>query len=206
LKDVIYLIETGSSSNHKSARDGKSLLYIATENGNYLMAKYLIEKEADINASSENQTPLHIAYKKKHFDIFHYLILVGAELKIKNNEKQTLVLKEEKVREYRIVNLLLNYGAIINRDHYYVVYNYTDLHFASECGHLHNLKFLVEKGVDVNAKDQNNRTGLHLASEQGHLRIVQCLTEKGADVDAKTRYEQTPLHLASFMGHLEIAQ
>ena len=68
---------------------------------------------------------------------------------------------------------------------------------ASERGHLDIVKCLIEKGADVNAKDEDEETALHLASEEGHLEIVQYLIEKGADINAKDCYGQTALYLVS---------
>lgn len=34
-------------------------------------------------------------------------------------------------------------------------------------GHFEIIKFLIEKGVNVNAKDVNNETGISIASDRG---------------------------------------
>nr|WP_297278145.1 ankyrin repeat domain-containing protein [uncultured Brachyspira sp.] len=43
---------------------------------------------------------------------------------------------------------------------------------ASRNGHLEVVKLLIDKGADVNAKDDYNRTALMLASSNGHLEVV----------------------------------
>ena len=49
-------------------------------------------------------------------------------------------------------------------------------------GHLEKVKFLVEHGADINAKDNESKTSIMLASEKGYLAMVKYLFEKGADL------------------------
>ena len=43
-------------------------------------------------------------------------------------------------------------------------------------------EFLIEKGVDIHAKDMYHRTALHPACNRGHYDIVQMLIQHGAQV------------------------
>lgn len=45
---------------------------------------------------------------------------------------------------------------------------------------LETLKALIEKGANVNAKDDSNITALMWASEKGHLEVAEFLKDKGA--------------------------
>ena len=47
---------------------------------------------------------------------------------------------------------------------------------AASCGHLEIVKYLIEKGADINAKNRNGNTALVEATSKGHLEIVKLLT------------------------------
>jgi ankyrin repeat protein len=58
------------------------------------------------------------------------------------------------------------------------------------------VKFLVDRGADVNAVGQFGWTALHSASMQGLNDVVELLAAKGAKLDVKDRFGQTPLSIA----------
>jgi len=47
-------------------------------------------------------------------------------------------------------------------------------------GDLGVVKFLIDKGLDVNAEDQDGRTVLMYAAKEGNFEAVKFLAEKGA--------------------------
>ncbi|XP_077298905.1 uncharacterized protein LOC143920079 isoform X1 [Arctopsyche grandis] len=82
------------------------------------------------------------------------------------------------------------------------------LHNATEHGNisLDVVKFLVEKGADVNCKDQFNDTPLLNAIKYSDINVVRLLFENGADMNCKNCLDETPLHLAAKIGNEEIVK
>jgi len=58
---------------------------------------------------------------------------------------------------------------------------------AARDGDLAGVQAELDKGVDVNAKDESGKTPLHQATFNGHKEVVELLIAKGADVNAKTK-------------------
>jgi ankyrin repeat protein len=64
-------------------------------------------------------------------------------------------------------------------------------------GNIHFVRVALDKGVDVNAQDNNKRTALMLASYNGHTEIVRLLIESGADVNLIDEADRTALMFAA---------
>jgi ankyrin repeat protein len=60
------------------------------------------------------------------------------------------------------------------------------------------IDFLLEKGVDLRAKENTGQTALHCAVIGGHLDIVKLLLERGAPLEAKNEYGGTVLGQATW--------
>jgi ankyrin repeat protein len=72
-------------------------------------------------------------------------------------------------------------------------------------GNISNIKNLVNKGADVNARSDTGWTPLMYLSAIGNKEVASLLIEKGADVNQKNNQGQTPLFLAAHWGHSELA-
>jgi hypothetical protein len=71
-----------------------------------------------------------------------------------------------------------------------------DLIEVARRGDLGEVRRLLDKGANVNARDVDGWTPLHWAAALGRLDIVKLLVERGADVNAKNGDGKTPLDLA----------
>jgi ankyrin repeat protein len=69
----------------------------------------------------------------------------------------------------------------------------TPLHEECILGNLEEVKFLINRGVDVSAVAPNGYTPLHYACSYGNLEVVKLLIDHGADVSALDRNGYTPL-------------
>jgi ankyrin repeat protein len=55
---------------------------------------------------------------------------------------------------------------------------------------------LIDRGADIEAKDEDGRTPLHYAVGKNSLDVTRLLIDRGADIEAKDNTGQTPLHIA----------
>lgn len=82
----------------------------------------------------------------------------------------------------------------------------TWLHVASKQGQLEIVKFLVSKGIDIDAKGGTfDASALKLAALAGHLAIVSYLIEIGAELDVSLA-QRNPLFGAIYGGHKEVVE
>jgi ankyrin repeat protein len=139
---------------------------LASENDHFEIVKYLVEKEADVNAKDENnQTALILASNANN-----------SAITLASNWYHSL----NKKGHFEIVKYLVDNGAQVNaKDNY----DRTALMFACENGHLEMVKFFVEKVADVNEKDVYGRTPLIRAYIHGYSDIVSYLAENGAEIN-----------------------
>jgi len=63
-------------------------------------------------------------------------------------------------------------------------------------GHYDIVKFLIERGANINLGNCRSETPLHLAVVLGNLEIARLIVEEGAQVDTEDDCGDTPLHFA----------
>ncbi|KAF8820875.1 hypothetical protein IE077_002721, partial [Cardiosporidium cionae] len=79
---------------------------------------------------------------------------------------------------------------------------YTLLHYAAK-KNIDIALYLVNKGNDINAVDNNGYNPLHKAADNGNINIVQYLVDKGCDINAVDNDGNSPLHEAAMNGNIE---
>lgn len=80
------------------------------------------------------------------------------------------------------------------------------IHEAARKGDKVSIEEFLNKGVQVNKRDNLGFTPLDFASWYGHLDIVKILIANGADVGSRDKNLMTPLHWASAYGRKEVAE
>ncbi|XP_041928622.1 poly [ADP-ribose] polymerase tankyrase-2 [Alosa sapidissima] len=68
------------------------------------------------------------------------------------------------------------------------------------------IQMLLEKGADVNARDEQGRTALSLACELGHLDVVKLLVQFNADPEIMDTWGNSALMYAAFAGHNQVLE
>ena len=73
--------------------------------------------------------------------------------------------------------------------------NETPLHSAVRFRNIEAVRLLLDQGIDIHVKDDNDATPLHLAcGDYTSTEIVALLLDFGADANARDRFGETPLH------------
>ncbi len=81
----------------------------------------------------------------------------------------------------------------------------TALHFAAQNGNTDVVRFLLENGADIQARDLKlNRSAIHFAVENGNLECVKFLEEHDANLLDRDIYGATALHYAAQKNHLDV--
>ncbi len=209
-------------------------LHVAVDTGNATLARYLIEKGADINAVNQNNwTPLFYA---KQADIAKRLVESGADVNFAGSLFTPLAhavfQKRKEVAECLLENgaqlpelgnplsivllresLKAGSAAILERylsrgfdPLYEDDVNNNLLHFASERGSRELIDLLMSRGVAVKRANIFGFTPLHVAAFLGNTPIVERFVQKGADPDARTNDGKTPYNLAVEAHHVKTAE
>lgn len=76
----------------------------------------------------------------------------------------------------------------------------TYLHVAAFRGNDVSVGILLDRGININARDSRDLTALHLAAMYGHERVVALLLFRHADANVKDRWGYAPLHAAGVAG------
>ena len=71
---------------------------------------------------------------------------------------------------------------------------------------IETVRFLLDKGADVNKGMSNGWRPIHLAVDNSNARMVKLLLDNGADVTVRNPFDQTPLKIAEKKGYSVIAR
>ena len=175
-------------------------LHDAIHANNKANVEKLLSKGADINAKDKYQmTPLHWAVIEGKKELVALLIAKGADVRIQDERQRTTL--HWAAGEYGAESAEFSIGEGASK---YVTQNVIE-QAASSKGiaiYIEIAKFLITKGVDVNAKSNNDSTPLFSV---GSKEMAALLIAHGANVNAKSTSGATPLHKAA-MNKKEIAE
>lgn len=84
--------------------------------------------------------------------------------------------------------------------------NVTPLHWAAYQGHRDAVDYLISRGAEIDARDDDGRTPLLVAAAMGQKDVVDYLIQKCADINVVDKKGDTPLSVAIRRGKLEIVK
>ncbi|HNX24053.1 MAG TPA: ankyrin repeat domain-containing protein [Spirochaetota bacterium] len=200
------LLSQGLSAD-TSDSSGRTLLLLAGANGRYAAAEFLINKGASVKASdSRGNTLLHIlaaSSKKDAVSLMEKALNRGADINALNFSSPGQTPAEIAVSRGNIPALELLMARGVGSDYY--LGNKPMIVFAYEARQIKVMKFIAEKGADIDKENINKDTLLHSAVLKNDLATVKYLIEKKASIDRKGSQGRTALFMAVEKGYLKIA-
>ena len=188
LKLVKFFIEKGAQINAKN-RDGNTPLHLAVHFGYrdeiatspiiLEMVQCLIDNGAQIDAKNKNrETPLHLAVDERwvtpevSLKIVKLLIERGAQIDAKDQDGNT-PLHIAANRDVRTHRESMDHDIFFGKNQLKKSYrNSMDL-----------VKILIEKGAQIDAKNNNNETPFYLANRQNRKEIAKYILEKKREIE-----------------------
>ncbi|XP_059489715.1 uncharacterized protein LOC132204878 [Neocloeon triangulifer] len=204
LENVKYLLSLNGFSLEKKGKNGKTALHNAARKGHIDVVEFLLSKEADINARDDsNETPLNLAAASANEEMCRLLVDRGAELSAVDSDGNDALHLACITGKLENVKYLLGInGSSIRK---IALNGQTSLHYAAIRGNIAVAEFLLSKGADVNARDNNNDTPLFYAASFSK-EMFRLLVDSGADLSAVDRNGDDILHIECFNGQLENIQ
>jgi len=118
-------------------------------------------------------TSLHAACRNNNVHSVLRILGQGADVNALNQRYHTPLQNAYHVKNIKIVNILLDYGA-----------NPNDIFLrAVACNDMKMVKLLLEYGADINTRNQNGTFALYIASINGNIKMMQFLLDAGANIN-----------------------
>lgn len=176
----------------------------AADEGDVDKLKTFLDMGADIERESvRDWTPLVLAILGQRVEAVKLLLSRGASVSHRARTLPPLVHALTK-EGTELMELLVEHGAdlksLSGKDHK------NALHWAASEGMPKAVKYLLGKGMDIEAKSKRGCTPLLLAADCGHAQVADILLEHGANLNARSENGGTPLIWAACHNHVETAK
>lgn len=181
-------------------------LYQAIIFGDQRETKYQLDLGAYIDDETDDGfSPLVMAILEEQVDIVRLLLERGADANHRVKRMPPLVhavMRSDHGCE--MMQLVLDHGAVLNTIS--GPEQRTALHWAAAEGMAEAVDFLIEKGMDMEAKCSKGRTPLILAAEFGHTDAANILWVHGADLRTRSDNGGTALTWAACNNRVEVVE
>ena len=184
--------------------DGKTPLYHAINNNDLEMVKAL---GPDLLNSEDRFHPaLEWAVQSSALDVLVFLLDISSESVNKpDSDGGTIIHMAAKMNSLGVLTALLeaksklsiNLPGKLKR---------SPLHSAAKAGQVQNMRYLIQKGAEVDNADDDKQTPLHMAAMYGRVKAVTVLLEAKADLDLQDSEKRTPLYLAAYNGYVDTVE
>lgn len=199
LDEVRELLKSGVSPDLFN-EDGLTALHQCCIDDFVDVVRCLLESGANVNAcDSELWTPLHAAATCGHTGLVQILVQAGADLLAVNADGNMPYDLCEDEATLELIEVVMAEQGITQEQ-------IDQCRAAKERVMLADVQALIDRGDNLNAKDQHGATLLHVAAANGYLSVGEVLLEHRASVDETDADGWTPLHAASCWGQLQMVE
>ncbi len=177
---------------------GDSALHIASlTEARISVLEYLVAKNADINErNKKGVTPLAQAVEKRIAEHIEFYARMGADIHAADINNITPLYRSLDAG-LEMTKQLINKQNVSLRDSM----GNTPLHIAiAKNSSVDQVSFLLDMGIDVNARNRNGHSALYLAVQDNNRTIGEKLLSSGADVFSTDSENSSPLRLALTWG------
>lgn len=199
LAKIDMLIRLGVDVNAKSVKEDHALL-VATAVGNLPIVEFLVEKGANVNATSSvgfDVSSIVIACQNGYNDIVEFLIEKGARVNVLYSMTNSPLAMAIEYGHKNVVETLIKNGARVNEPVVFPLVYVSNLVRAIKKDNKDIVEILIKNGAKVNQQDAIGYTPLmDAASKTGNVEIIKLLIENGADVNIKNSVGKTALKVA----------
>ena len=147
--------------------------------------------------------PLYYAAMLGFRDLAERLIVEHPEhVNARGGRQETPIHAAANAGRANILSLLIEHGADME-GHSLSINGGTPLNRAAWDGRLEVGQCLLDRGANIDARDQDCHTPLMHALLEGHVEFARMLLERGAAIDAQDLIGQTAFHFAIKYGHTQ---
>lgn len=179
--------------------EGCSALHIACVQKRFDIARYLIQKGADVNQDDDTgSTPLHYAVQSGDASFVRFLLSRHANPEFENDEGRKPFYYADK--NNFLLDWMRKFGH--NLDAVDPKTKFTALIAAVKKSDDASAKELIDQRVDLDAQCSTKNTALHYACESENLPLIDLLIENDCKIDLQNKSNWTPLMTAVRKGKL----
>jgi ankyrin repeat protein len=181
---------------------GMNYLHLSSSLGSRDIYDYFFElmPTYENQKTNDNQSMIHFAAESGNLEFFKYILSKNFDVYEKNVfGKSVLHLSRSKdITAYLLEELSFD----VNERDYQGIVALMDVFSINDFQKQNSIiKYLVEKGADVNAQSNLGTTPIYMAAFAGDYDAVKFLIENGANVNICDASNSTPLHAAAFSGN-----
>jgi ankyrin repeat protein len=158
------------------AADLNRQLFDAARAGNVEQVKNLLSRGADVNTGGFGSSILEHAALGGNLEMAKLLIERGADVNAENNNGWTVLMSAASGDTRDVMRRLREQRADTKAKKNKAPTDWRE----AEQGNLEVVKFLIEKGADVNARDKSGHTAVKVAAAHRHGKLVEFLKAHGA--------------------------